>query len=140
MSLSLSYSISLLFPVCGDDIPATISKINSFLPPDIRVQSIKRVTKNFNSKTACDARTYLYLTPTFAFSPIFPTDVVNPGTKEGSIVTANDSTKTEGNGDGAENFMTTLDFRMSSELREKVNKVLKHFVGAHFYHNYTSGK
>jgi len=64
--------------VCGDDVTATIAKINELLPPDIRVQAIKRVTKNFNSKTACDARTYLYLTPTFAFAPVFPTDDVEP--------------------------------------------------------------
>eukprot|EP00096_Caligus_rogercresseyi_P010752 TRINITY_DN4010_c0_g2_i1.p1 TRINITY_DN4010_c0_g2~~TRINITY_DN4010_c0_g2_i1.p1 ORF type:complete len:372 (-),score=101.70 TRINITY_DN4010_c0_g2_i1:468-1583(-) len=48
----------------------SIPKINSILPPDIRVQAIKRVTKNFNSKNSCDARTYLYMLPTLAFAPI----------------------------------------------------------------------
>ena len=33
------------------------------------------MTKNFNCKNACDSRTYLYLTPTYAFSPI--EEVVN---------------------------------------------------------------
>eukprot|EP00095_Tigriopus_kingsejongensis_P011718 maker-scaffold916_size81488-snap-gene-0.6 protein:Tk11718 transcript:maker-scaffold916_size81488-snap-gene-0.6-mRNA-1 annotation:"unnamed protein product" len=47
-----------------------ISKINATLPPEIRLQDIKRVTKNFNSKSSCDARTYLYLMPTFAVCPI----------------------------------------------------------------------
>ena len=37
----------LLFPV---DEPEMIPKINSKLPVDIRVQEVKRVTKNFNSK------------------------------------------------------------------------------------------
>ncbi|XP_040579191.1 pseudouridylate synthase 1 homolog isoform X2 [Lepeophtheirus salmonis] len=48
----------------------TRDKINAKLPSDIRVQDVKRVTKNFNSKNSCDARTYLYMLPTLAFAPI----------------------------------------------------------------------
>eukprot|EP00092_Neocalanus_flemingeri_P032152 GFUD01034944.1.p1 GENE.GFUD01034944.1~~GFUD01034944.1.p1 ORF type:complete len:415 (-),score=107.52 GFUD01034944.1:44-1288(-) len=55
----------------------TIKKVNSFLPSDIRLQHIVRVTKNFNCQSQADARTYLYLTPTFSFSPV--TDVVTEG-------------------------------------------------------------
>jgi len=51
----------------------SIEKVNSFLPDDIRLQHIVRVTKNFNCQSQADARTYLYLTPTFAFSPITDT-------------------------------------------------------------------
>jgi len=50
--------------------PGMVESINSHLPADIRVQGIKRVTKNFNSKNNCDARTYLYMTPTFAMCPL----------------------------------------------------------------------
>jgi len=52
-----------------------IPKVNECLPSDIRLQSVVRVTKNFNCKSAADARTYLYLTPSFAFSPA--TDIVS---------------------------------------------------------------
>ena len=55
-----------------DNREDTISRINSKLPPCIKVQYIKKVTKNFNCKSACDGRTYLYLLPTFAFAPIVP--------------------------------------------------------------------
>lgn len=48
----------------------TVGRINGLLPPDVRVHAIKRVTKNFNAKNSCDARTYLYMLPTFAFSPV----------------------------------------------------------------------
>ena len=48
----------------------TVHSINTHLPPEIRVQAVKRVTKNFNSKNNCDSRTYLYLLPTFAFCPV----------------------------------------------------------------------
>ncbi|XP_028829703.1 pseudouridylate synthase 1 homolog isoform X2 [Denticeps clupeoides] len=49
-----------------DDI---LAKINSELPPQIRVLGFKRVTGGFNSKNNCDARTYSYLLPTVAFKP-----------------------------------------------------------------------
>ena len=52
----------------------SISQVNEHLPPDIRLQAVVRVGKNFNCQQQADARTYLYLTPTFAFSPV--TDIV----------------------------------------------------------------
>ena len=86
----------------------SVHRLNQLLPPDIKIHSIKRVTKHFNSKGNCDARTYQYLTPTFAFCPV--------------------------------EEVLTEDFRMSEEIRSKVNATLKEFVGVHYYHNYTSGK
>ena len=53
--------LTSIFTVCEGDLNPIIEKINSFLPPEIRVHAIKRVTKNFNSKTACDARYDYYL-------------------------------------------------------------------------------
>lgn len=46
-----------------------MKEINKHLPSQIRVFAAKRVTKGFNSKSACDARTYSYMLPTVAFSP-----------------------------------------------------------------------
>ncbi|XP_006874127.1 PREDICTED: tRNA pseudouridine synthase A, mitochondrial [Chrysochloris asiatica] len=48
-----------------DDI---LEKINSHLPSHIRILGLKRVTGGFNSKNRCDARTYCYMLPTFAFA------------------------------------------------------------------------
>ncbi|XP_077015640.1 pseudouridylate synthase 1 homolog [Tamandua tetradactyla] len=48
-----------------DDI---LEKINSHLPSHIRILGLKRVTGGFNSKNKCDARTYSYMLPTFAFA------------------------------------------------------------------------
>lgn len=42
--------------------------MNSELPPEIRVFAVKRVTKGFNSKTTCDARSYSYTLPTHTFT------------------------------------------------------------------------
>ncbi|XP_065352616.1 pseudouridylate synthase 1 homolog [Cloeon dipterum] len=54
--------------LCTD--PGVIEQLNSHLPPEIRAFGLKRVTKNFNSKGNCDARTYSYTFPTFALSPV----------------------------------------------------------------------
>ena len=106
-----------------DNREETISRINSKLPSCIKVQYIKKVTKNFNCKSACDGRTYLYLLPTFAFAPILP---INDA-KEGETPEEYD-------------YKVTNSFRMTPELRDRVNNVLKEFVGSRYYHNYTSGK
>ncbi|XP_008117248.1 pseudouridylate synthase 1 homolog isoform X1 [Anolis carolinensis] len=45
-----------------------LQKINNHLPPHIRILGLKRVTGGFNSKNKCDARTYSYMLPTFAFA------------------------------------------------------------------------
>ncbi|GIY60961.1 tRNA pseudouridine synthase A, partial [Caerostris darwini] len=43
-------------------------KVNQHLPPEIRVVAVKRVIQRFDAKIACDARTYSYMIPTFAFA------------------------------------------------------------------------
>ncbi|XP_041057924.1 tRNA pseudouridine synthase A [Carcharodon carcharias] len=45
-----------------------VDKINEHLPPGIKILGLKRVTGRFNSKNTCDARTYFYMLPTFAFA------------------------------------------------------------------------
>lgn len=45
-----------------------LPKINEHLPPEIRVLAMKRTTRGFDAKGNCSARTYEYLTPTFAFA------------------------------------------------------------------------
>lgn len=46
-----------------------IEKTNAFLSDQIHVMGLKRVTRGFNSKAMCSARTYEYLLPTYAFAP-----------------------------------------------------------------------
>ena len=59
--------------VVGSGIRRTIEKVQEHLPVkprNIQINDIKRVTKNFNCKSACDARTYEYLLPTFTFHQV----------------------------------------------------------------------
>jgi len=94
---------TLHFPTAED---TNLDLINEELPDQIRVVCMKRTTKGFNAKTSCDARTYSYLVPTFAFCPV-----------------------------GEE---PTESFRITEEIRENVNKVLKMYIGTHNFHNFTS--
>jgi len=88
--------------------PGLVHQINSFLPPDIRLQAMVRATKNFNCQTIADGRTYLYILPTFAFSP--------------------------------RDKMLNLNWRCNDGTITAVNNVLQHYIGSHFFHNFTSGK
>lgn len=45
-----------------------VEAVNTHLPNDIRVMSLFRTTKGFNSKDWCSARSYEYLIPTYAFA------------------------------------------------------------------------
>ncbi|XP_013089214.2 pseudouridylate synthase 1 homolog [Biomphalaria glabrata] len=51
-------------------VPDLIIKLNEELPPQIRAFGFVRTTNGFDSKNWCDSRTYMYMTPTFAFAPI----------------------------------------------------------------------
>ncbi len=90
-----------------------IEAINKDLPEQIRIFGVKRVTKSFNSKSNCDARTYSYTLPTVAFSDKTqnPEDVPDDAT-----------------------------FRLPAEKLEKLNSILKIFEGTKNFHNFTSRK
>ena len=59
--------VSLKMDILKDYLEA----INSFLPSQIRVLRILRVTQSFNAKHFCSSRHYSYICPTFAFAPTF---------------------------------------------------------------------
>lgn len=68
------------------------------------------MTKGFNSKSQCDARTYAYMLPTVAFVP--PEEA---------------TTNLE-------------EFRLKPDVLENVNRLLQNYVGTKNYHNFTSKK
>lgn len=45
-----------------------LEKLNSDLPPEIKVFKLIRVTKGFNAKDQCNSRTYSYTLPTISFA------------------------------------------------------------------------
>ena len=52
----------------------TISRVNEILPKQIRVFGYNKVTQGFDCKQNCEARTYIYILPTYAFCPIEKVD------------------------------------------------------------------
>ncbi|KAK6185577.1 hypothetical protein SNE40_007781 [Patella caerulea] len=64
---ALGNVISLKIPV---DSGHVAEKINQNLPDQIRVIGYIRATRGFNSKNFCDARTYMYMIPTYAFAGV----------------------------------------------------------------------
>nr|XP_023016254.1 tRNA pseudouridine synthase A [Leptinotarsa decemlineata] len=86
-----------------------LAKINAELPEVIRVFAYRRVTKGFNSKSQCDGRTYIYVTPTVAFAP-------------------------------HDQEVSQKDYRLNDETYNRINDLLKIFVGTKNFHNYTSKK
>lgn len=57
----------MLLPVNFDEM---MPRVNDSLPPEIRIIDCLRVTKFFDAKNFCDARTYSYLMPSYALCPI----------------------------------------------------------------------
>jgi len=87
--------------------------LNQHLPHDIRVFAVKRVNNSFHAKNAVDARSYIYITPTSLFEPVF-------------------SKNSPPNPDKP--------FKFTAQTLERLNKMLSFFLGNHRYHNFTSRK
>lgn len=103
--------------------------MNSFLPDVIRVFGIKRVTKNFNSKNQCDARTYRYVIPSFAFVPEDPSLL-----KVGKEVNEDERIQQLATIDGK----PYTDYRLPPKSLDRLNSILKLMEGTRNFHNFTS--
>lgn len=105
-------------------------KINEHLPEDIKVFAIKRVTRGFNSKSQCDARTYSYTLPTYAFAP----ENLELYQKKDEF---HDLEKRK-------EQLSLIDGKPFSEYRipnndlQRLNEILKLYQGTHNFHNFTS--
>ncbi|XP_011871259.1 PREDICTED: tRNA pseudouridine synthase A, mitochondrial-like isoform X1 [Vollenhovia emeryi] len=116
--------VSLKLP---DNTDKTV--INEFLPDVIRVFGIKRVTKGFNSKNQCDARTYRYIIPSFAFAPEDQSllklgEEVNEDERMKQLAIIDEKPYTE--------------YKLSPECLNRLNSILKLMEGSHNFHNFTS--
>lgn len=87
-----------------------ISVINKDLPKEIKIFGVKRVTKGFNSKEKCDARTYTYTLPTISFA------------------------------DHGDDSFSMESYRLPNEKFDQLNGLLKIFEGTKNFHNFTSRK
>ncbi|KAH8409677.1 hypothetical protein KR222_001572, partial [Zaprionus bogoriensis] len=105
--------VSAARQVCSVKLPEELdlAAFNSDLPEEIRLFGVERVTKGFNAKDQCNARTYTYTLPTIAFA------------------SAEQETQQE-----------QQTYRLPSELLEKITDTLKLYEGTKNFHNFTSKK
>lgn len=124
-----------------------VQQINQFLPTDIRVHGLTKVSKNFNAKNQCTKRRYNYLLPTYMLNDrknmqyILQTLFL----EQGPVVGA-------GYGGGyadpsSDKFLTTeylakargsmISYRIDGNKLELLKDTLQCFLGTHYFHNYT---
>jgi len=96
-------------------VPDLLEQVNSRLPNDLRVFLIRRVTNGFSARKRCTSRIYQYLIPTFVFDP-----QLRP--KEEEDIKFED-----------------IKFRLSSEIKSKIEENFKKYEGTHNFHNFTKG-
>lgn len=87
------------------------------------------MTKSFNSKNQCDARTYRYIIPSFAFASENLSLL-----KLGEEVDEDERIKQLSIIDGK----PYTDYRLSPESLDRLNSILKILEGSHNFHNFTS--
>jgi len=117
------------------NVDETIAAINSHLPATVMVNEIRRVTKNFNCKNACDSRTYKYLMPTYALSNVTPLPL--PLQEEHGL---DEAALAQHRQQELEAFQAHEKYRVTPDVIDKTNALLAKYIGPHYYHNFTSGK
>jgi len=140
--------MKLKMPIGGESLQRT--RINSFLPSDIRIIAITKTTKSFNAKNKCTRRRYEFLLPTYTLQLV---STMNEYLKEAKQKQGNirDAGKPGGYGDptsldhlaapALSSVRTNLvSYRASEETLEKLKETWKSFEGTRRYHNFTSDK
>ncbi|XP_076299421.1 pseudouridine synthase 1 [Lasioglossum baleicum] len=124
-------SVSAVRQIVSLKLPRDAKKeaINEHLPKEIRVFGLKRVTKGFNSKNQCDARTYRYVIPTFSLAPEDPNIVY----KEDEDIDVEKRLEQLSLIDGK----PYTEFRLTKDMVDKLNENLKLLEGTHNFHNFT---
>ncbi|PVU88243.1 hypothetical protein BB559_005664 [Furculomyces boomerangus] len=137
--------------------PEIVTKINSFLPDQIRVWGYKRVIRSFNPKTLCDSRIYEYLLPTYVFMPpdeetIELISKYSFEKRQSLYMKSNENLQDEDNDEPAsseapkkEKYVETANsrrssYRISKELLEQIRTGFGMYVGTHNFLNFTVTK
>ncbi|CAO3607065.1 unnamed protein product [Mucor hiemalis] len=121
-----------------------VERINSFLPPQIRVWGFVPVIGSFHAKNLCDSRVYEYLLPTCAFMKPIKKILTDEPTNEDDIAICTSNTKNPvfkyTTRSSPEVIQERHAFRATPQQLETFTTALKEFEGTHNFHNYTNGK
>jgi tRNA pseudouridine(38-40) synthase len=131
-----------------------INRVNSFLPIDIHIHAMCKVTKAFNAKNLCGSRRYHYLLPTYMIrkrsevmqhlANVYEQQgPVEGAGMEGGFLTCG----TRGTGYLGEKYITYAyddpvlkGYRVDADTLNTLKEACNKFVGTHKYHNYTTAK
>jgi tRNA pseudouridine38-40 synthase len=127
-----------------------IEQVNSFLPSDIRVQALTKVSKGFNAKAQCTKREYHYLLPSFALIPYTETNAILSAAyaKQGPIQGAGyeggfvdpNSTRCLNRASLESVRSEFTSYRIPTDQLTLLREALHMYEGTHSYHNFTTGK
>jgi tRNA pseudouridine38-40 synthase len=148
-------------------LPDIIDKINAHLPSEIRVFEMERVSKRFSPKNRCDSRIYEYIIPTYVFkyvgkkqhqsqsqqhqlqsqdqsqSQSQPQQLQLQSQDQSQSQHQLQSQDQSQQQSQPQQLQTTpllceKDFEFNDEVLQRVNTVLRKYVGSHNFHNFTN--
>lgn len=121
-----------------------VERINSFLPPQIRVWGYVPCIRSFHAKNLCDSRVYEYLLPTCAFMTPEKKILTDTPTFEDDLVISNnnviDPIVKYATRSTPELKQQRHDYRATQQQLDTFAAAMKVFEGTHNFHNYTNGK
>lgn len=141
-------AIKLLVPIEGRAL--FIQQVNSFLPDDVTLQTLTKVTKGFNAKGHCTRREYHYMLPSFVVMPVHEANaaLTEAFTRQGPVVGAGyeggfvdpHSSRSLGRQHIESLRPHFASFRINPEQLATLRSALATYEGTHSYHNFTTGK
>lgn len=121
-----------------------VERINSFLPPQIRVWGYVPCIRSFHAKNLCDSRVYEYLLPTCAFMAPEKKILTDTPTFEDDLVISNNDPVNPivkyATRSTPELKQQRHDYRATQQQLDTFAAAMKIFEGTHNFHNYTNGK
>lgn len=95
--------------------------VNNNLPSDIKVFRFIQVSETFDAKKTNNNREYIYILPSFMLEPI---SVSKDSNNNLALIPMN-------------SYKPNYSFKLSPELKEKIDSIGKEFLGIKKFHNYT---
>ncbi|KAJ3745304.1 pseudouridine synthase [Lentinula detonsa] len=137
-------SLKMILSVPGvDDLRA---RINSLLPPDIRLWGFQRVQRSFNARLLCDARKYTYFFPSYLLIPPKPCSHLDRvlreyATSQGCEIPWNDDPFWKAidptTSNPQEDMIRKRAWRATPAHVERLRTIVQKFEKTHNFHNFT---
>ncbi|GAW01256.1 pseudouridylate synthase [Lentinula edodes] len=137
-------SLKMIMSVPGVD--NLCARINTLLPPDIRLWGFQRVQRSFNARLLCDARKYTYFFPSYLLIPPKPGSHLDRvlrehATSQGCEIPWNNdpfwSTIDPSTSTWQEDMIRKRAWRATPAHLERLRTIIQKFEKTHNFHNFT---